>query len=80
MGAMFAWICAAAISLWSLKYATIPYLWIFLVGALAFFVTAATDERRRALWFNVACLSVGLGVFEYYLWTSSLRAYAAGRV
>ena len=54
MGAMFAWICAAAISLWSLKYTTIPYLWIFLVGALAFFVTAATDERRRALWFNVA--------------------------
>jgi hypothetical protein len=77
---ILAWICAGAISLLSLKLFTIPYLWIFLVCAMALFATAATDKRRRALWFNVACLSVGLAVFEYYLWTSSSRAYAAGRV
>jgi hypothetical protein len=80
MWTILAWICAVAVSLLSLKYFTISCLWIFLVGALAFFVTAATDEHRRALWFNLACLSVGLGAFEYYLWTSSIRAYAAGRV
>jgi hypothetical protein len=55
-------------------------LWIFLVGALAFFITAAADKARRALWFNVACLSLGLAVFEYYLWAASGKAYATGRV
>jgi hypothetical protein len=80
MWTIFAWVGAVAVCLLSLKYFTVPYLWIFLVGALALFVTAATDERRRALWFNIACLSVSLGAFEYYLWASSARAYAAGRV
>jgi hypothetical protein len=80
MWTILAWICAGAIFLVSLKYFTIPFMLIFLVCAMALFVTAVTDKRRRALWFNVACVSVGLGMFEYYLWTSSLRAYAWGRV
>jgi hypothetical protein len=75
-----AWICAAAVSLLSLKYFTIPYFWIFLAGATALFVTAAMDTARRALWFNVACLSVGLAIFEYYIWTSGDRGFQARRV
>ena len=75
-----AWICAAAVSLVSLKYFTIPYLWIFLAGAIALFVTAAMDRGRRPLWFNLACLGVGLGVFEYHTWASGDRGFAAYRV
>jgi hypothetical protein len=80
MWTIVAWIGAAAISLVVLKYFTIPYLWIFLVGSAALFVTAALDRKRRALWFNVACIGVGLGIFEYYLWTSGHRGYEARRV
>jgi hypothetical protein len=43
---------------------------------MAFFVTAAMDGARRALWFNLACISVGLAVFEYYLWTSGDKEFA----
>jgi hypothetical protein len=55
-------------------------MWIFLAGAIALFVTAAMDRGRRALWFNVACLSAGLSIFEYYAWTSGDRGFQARRV
>jgi len=80
MRASFAWIGVAAASLVSLKYFTIPYLWIFLAGAMALFVTAAMDRGRRAVWFNAACISVGLAIFEYYLWTSGDKGFRARRV
>jgi hypothetical protein len=80
MWTMAAWICAVALSLLSLRFFPLPYLWIFLACAMAFFVTASMDGARRALWFNVACISVGLGVFEYYLWTSGDKGFAARRV
>lgn len=80
MWTTLAWIFAAAVTLVSLKYFTIPYLWIFLAGATALFVTAAMDRGRRPLWFNLACLASGLAVFEYYTWTSSHRGFAASRV
>jgi hypothetical protein len=80
MWTILAWILAAAISALSLKYFTSPYAWIFLAGAVAPFVTAATDAARRALWFNVACLSVGLGIFEFYLWTTDIKSFIALRV
>jgi hypothetical protein len=80
MWTILAWIGAAAISLVALKYFTVPYLWIFLVGSAALFVTAVFDRRRRALWFNVACIGVGLGIFEHYLWTSGYKGYEARRV
>lgn len=75
-----AWTGAAAVSLLALKYFTIPYLWVFLAGATALFVTAAMDRRRRPLWFNVACLGVGLAIFEYYVWSSGPRGFEARRV
>jgi hypothetical protein len=83
MWTILAWICAAAISLVALKYLNLPgppYLWIFLVWSAALFVTAAWDRRRRSLWFNVACIGVGLGIFEYYLWTSGDKGFRARRV
>jgi hypothetical protein len=63
------WICAAAISVLALKYFPIPYLWIFLTWAAALFSTAWMDTARRALWFNGACLLIGLAIFESDLWT-----------
>jgi hypothetical protein len=75
-----AWTGAAAVSLLALKYFTIPYLWVFLAGATALFVTAAMDRRRRPLWFNVACLGVGLAIFEYYLWSFGPIGFEARRV
>jgi hypothetical protein len=80
MWTILAWICAGAITLAALKYFTIPYLWIFLAGSAALFVTAILDRRRRALWFNLACIGVGLGIFEYYLWASGSRGFVAHRV
>ncbi len=80
MWIVLAWTGAFAVSLVALKYSDVSYLWIFLAGATALFVTAARDRRRRALWFNLACVSAGLGVFEYYLWASSGAAYATGRI
>ena len=80
MWTILVWICGAAISALSLKYFTSPYTWIFLAGAVALFVTAATDAARRVLWFNVACLSVGLAIFEYYLWTTDIKSFIALRV
>ena len=79
MWTIFASTCAVAISLLALKYFPIPYLWIFGTWATALFVTAAFDRRRRALWFNVACIAVGLAIFEYYLW-SGPQGFAARRV
>ncbi|MGH6921608.1 MAG: hypothetical protein ACREJ0_28385, partial [Geminicoccaceae bacterium] len=80
MWTILAWICAAAISLLSLKYLPMSYSWIFLACAMALFVTAAMDKARRALWFNVACISIGLAIFEYYLWTSGHQGFAARQV
>jgi hypothetical protein len=80
MWTILTWICAGAIALVALKYFTIPYLWIFLAGSAALFVTAVLDSRRRALWFNLACIGIGLGVFEYYLWTSGYKGFVARRV
>ena len=80
MWTILAWIGAAAISLLSLKYFPISYLWIFLACAMALFVTAAMDKARRALWANVACISIGLAIFEYYLWTSGQQGFIARRV
>jgi hypothetical protein len=47
---------------------------------MALFVTAAMDRHTRALWFNVACISVGLATFEYYVWTSGEKGFEARRV
>ena len=80
MWTAFAWICAVAISLVALKYFPIPYLWIFGASAIALFLTAAFDRRRRALWFNIACIAAGLAIFESYLWTSGDQGFAARRV
>jgi hypothetical protein len=80
MWTIFASTCAVAISLLALKYFPIPYLWIFGTWATALFVAAAFDRRRQALWFNVACIAVGLAIFEYYLWTSGLQGFAGRRV
>lgn len=80
MWIVLAWTGALAVSLVALKYSAVPYLWIFLAGATALFVTAAKDRRRRALWFNLACLSGGLGIFEAYLWAWSGAAYSTGRI
>jgi hypothetical protein len=80
MWTILAWLCAVAFSLVSLKYFPIPYLWIFLVWAVVLFVSAATDRARRALWFNVACIGVGLAIFEYYTWTSGNQGFEARRV
>jgi hypothetical protein len=80
MWTVFAWTCAVAISLLALKHFPIPYMWIFGASAIALLLTAAFDRRRRALWFNVACLAVGLAIFEYYLWTSGDQGFAARRV
>jgi hypothetical protein len=77
MWTILAWICAAAISVVSLRYLATPYLWVFLTAAVALFVTAAIDKNRRALWYNVAFLAIGLAIFEQYLWTSSIRGIAA---
>jgi hypothetical protein len=80
MWTVLAWIGGAAISLVSLKYSSIPYLWIFLAAATALYVTAAVDKRRRASWFNVGCLAIGLAIFEYYLWTGSIRGIEARQI
>jgi hypothetical protein len=80
MWIVLAWTGALAVSLVALKYSTVSYLWIFLAGAAALFVTAARDRRRRAWWFNLACLSAGLGIFEQYLWASSGAAYPTARI
>jgi hypothetical protein len=80
MWIIVAWLGVIAASLVSLKYLTVSYLWIFLACAVALFVTAVVDKRRRALWFNIACISIGLGVFEYYLWTTSEKGFEARRV
>lgn len=74
------WICTAAISILALKYFTIPYLWIFLSCSVALFVTAAMAGARRALWFNLACIALGLAMSEYYLWTSGPDAFDQRRV
>jgi hypothetical protein len=80
MWTVLAWTGALAVSVVALEYFSILYMWIAFACAAALFVTAATDKPRRAWWFNVACLGVGLGIFEYYLWTTSGSAYAEDRV
>jgi hypothetical protein len=74
------WICAAAISVLALKYFSIPYLWIFLTWAVVLFSAAWMDKARRTLWFNGACLLIGLAIFESYLWTVTPEPFRQHRV
>ncbi|MGH6913033.1 MAG: hypothetical protein ACREH3_04940, partial [Geminicoccales bacterium] len=74
------WTCTAAISVLTLKYFTIPYLWIFLSCSVALFVMAAMAGAWRALWFNLACIALGLAMSEYYLWASGRDAFDERRV
>ncbi len=63
------WISVATISVLALKYAAIPYLWIFLSLSAALIVMAVMTRVRRALWINLACITLVLSIFEYYFWT-----------
>jgi hypothetical protein len=80
MWTILPWICAAAISVLALKYFPIPYLWIFLLWSAVVFFTAVIDGVRRPLWFNGACLLIGLAICEYYFWTARPEALREERV
>jgi hypothetical protein len=80
MWAIFAWICAVAISPVALKYFPIPHLWIYLALSVTLFVTAALIRGARPLWFNLACIALGLSIIEYYFWKSGPAEFIQRRV
>ncbi len=77
---ILAWVCAAVVSLVALKYAAIPYTWIFLSCSAALLVQAAILTMWRALWVNLAFVALTLGAFEYYLWEMGSDAFVDRRV
>jgi hypothetical protein len=80
MWAIFAWICVVAISPVALKYFPIPHLWIYLALSVTLFVTTALIRGARPLWFNLACIALGLAIIEYYFWQAGPADFVQGRV
>lgn len=74
------WIVVAAIAVPALKYSTLPYLWIFISSSVALAIMASTDRVRRVWWVNLACITFGLAVAEYYFWTQGYEASTEGQV
>jgi hypothetical protein len=68
---------STCVSVAALKYSSVPYVWIFLALSAVLVFTAWVDSARRVLWINVASVNLGLGLFEYYLWTSRPQTLAA---